>query len=543
MTKLGFARLPLPATVIAGAAALLLAGCTAAAPVADEATASSDVKSGGTLVYVDSRYAASFAPQQFAAWEVSAVTENILDTLVYVDPTDGQVYPYLAESWEVADDGLTYRLTLRDGVTFSNGEPLDAQVVANNLQVLGKGDESKGITGLSSQLKGYDSTTVLGDLELEITLSQPNAGFLRNLGYLNAGIVAQSTLDLGKEEQSRLENLIGTGPFVVDSYEQDKQIVLKKREGYAWPSGVAEHQGEAYLDEIVIVTVTEGSARTGTLSSGQADAGRDIPIQDEASLTSQGFNYYPAVLLGGARELEISPNASEILSDKNIRLAIQHGIDREELLQTVYSDNWSVATSPLDSNTPGYIDLSAEIAYDEDLANSLLDEAGWTERDADGIRQKDGQSLSFDLYPDSNWIAADADTELVSRQLLRIGIDAQVKTGDTSVLSAVRSDPASPISYQHSSANDVNALWQRYRSTGVAWSDPAFDEILDGISTTLDEQERLGYIEQAQQYLIDNALVIPLQQHQQSFVTADYVHGFRTTTLGRPAFYDVWLDK
>lgn len=530
------AIIALTAAVIATVAACGGSG----APQADSAQA----EPGGDIIFLENGEFTGFAQQDLRTWQTSSVAVNLFDRLVYLDPDTGELEPWLATEWTVNDDSTEIELTLREGVTFSDGSALTPEVVVANLDHFGYGDPDRGITPSRPQFLRYDRSEATGENTVRIYLKEPDTGFLNNLGDLRHSIVAASTLELGYEEAAELESAIGSGPFVFESQVPGSEIKIVKRAGYDWPPASADHTGEAYLDSITYIISSEGASRTGLLLSGQAHAARDVLITDEQRLTDQGFHYFGARPFGGVRDLEINPTANDIIADVRVRQAIQRGIDRDELISTVYNDNWTVARGLVQSNTPGFSDIGDEYGFDPELANRLLDEAGWSEKGADGIRVKDGQRLSFVVYPESQWVVPIPDAELIAIQMKRLGIEFELVKVDRATYNAQVAEPDNPFSWGHTTATDVNQLWNRYRSGGLGGlNDPEFDALLNTISTIPVGDERTEAVAAAQAYLLDNALIVPLQETQQSFVTAPNLNGFTPETLGRSYFYDAWLAQ
>lgn len=498
---------------------------------------------GGDIIFLENGEFTGFAQQDLRTWQTSSVAVNLFDRLLYLDPESGELAPWLATEWAVNDDFTEIELTLRTDVTFSDGTPLTPELVVNNLDHFGYGDPDRGITPSRPQFLRYDRAEPVSEDKVRIFLKEPDTGFLNNLGDLRHSIVAQSSLDLDYEQAAEIENSIGSGPFVFESQKPGSEIKIVKREGYNWPPGTADHTGEAYLDSITYIISSEGASRTGLLLSGQAHAARDVLITDEQQLQEQGFHYYGARPFGGVRDLEINPTANDVIADIRVRQAIQRGIDRDELIATVYNDNWTVARGLVQSNTPGFVDIGDEYGFDPELANQLLDEAGWTEKGPDGIRVKDGQRLSFRVYPETQWVVPIPDAELIAIQLKRIGIEFELVKVDRATYQAQVAKPDNPFSWGHSTATDVNQLWNKYRSGGVGGlNDPEFDALLNRISSIPVGEERTEAVGDAQTYLLDNALIVPLQETQQSFVTAPNLNGFIPETLARSYFYDAWLS-
>ncbi|MFC8528857.1 ABC transporter substrate-binding protein [Nocardia sp. NPDC057227] len=530
---------------LAGAIAVVALSVTAAACSGGGpgAGGGGEPQRGGDVIFLESGEFTSFAQQDLRLWQNSSVSVNLFDLLIYLDPETGKLEPWLASAWEHSADYTEFLLTLRDGVTFSDGSALTPQVVVANLDRFGAGDTARGYTPSRPQFASYQRAEPVGANQVRIRLKQTDTGFLNGLADLRHSIVAQKTLDLPYEQAADIRNAVGTGPFTLDSVKGNTEITIKRRAGYNWPPATAKHTGEAYLDSVHYIVSSEGSSRTGLLLSSQAHLARDIQITDEKQLQGRGFHYYGSRPFGAIRELAINPTANDIVADVRVRQAIRHGIDVREIMTAIYNDNWVEAAGLVQRGTPGFTPLPGGTGFDQAKANRLLDEAGWTAKGADGIRTKDGKRLAFTLYPESNWVAAVQDAELIAIQLGRIGIDIDVVKVDRTTYTTVTTKPDNVFFWNHQTGADVGQLWARYRSGGAGGNaDKGLDPLLARLNTLPVGDERTAAVADVQRYLLDQGLVVPLEETQQSFVTAPNLYGFKAETLGRSALYDAWLD-
>ncbi|WP_072803617.1 ABC transporter substrate-binding protein [Rhodococcoides yunnanense] len=522
--------------------AVLVAACGGAGASPDS-SGGGEPQQGGDVIFLESGEFTSFAQQDLRLWQNSSVSVNLFDQLVYLDPETGTLEPWLAASWEINDDYTEFLLTLRDGVTFSDGSPLTPEVVVANLDRFGYGDTARGYSPSKPQFNNYDHAEKASENQVRIFLKKTDTGFLNGLSDLRHSIFGQAALDLPYEEVADVSQAVGSGPFVVDSVEGSTEIKIVKRDGYDWGPGSADHTGEAYLDSVTYIVSSEGSSRTGLLLSNQAQIARDILITDEKQLQGKGFHYIASRPFGAVRELSINPSANAAVADVRVRRAIQKGIDVDEILGAIYNDNWIKATGLIQATTPGYSEAVSDYPYDAAGAEALLDEAGWTTRDSDNIRTKDGQRLEFTLYPELNWVAAVQDAELIAIQLERIGIKIDVSKVDRTTYTTVTTAPDNVFYWNHQTGADVSQLWTRYRDGGAGGYDNAeFDSLVGAIATIPVGDERTEAVDKAQRKLLDDAIVIPLEETQQSFATAPNLYGFKAETLGRSYLYDAWLD-
>jgi peptide/nickel transport system substrate-binding protein len=532
-----------PAAVVAiAAAALLVVGC--GGKPADTHPAAPGTR-GGDLVYLDAEAPASLQIQ-VSYWQNSLLKDQLLDRLVYQDPTTFAYVPWIAEKWTVDPSNRVYEFTIRDGVTFSNGQPLDAEAVKRNLWWQAKGDKPKGVVRNTYFPEVADITADNATRTVRVTLPKPYAPFIAVLTLNTAGLVADATIDASKEEQSVVTNLIGSGPFVAESEIPDKKIVLAKRRGYHWAPATAPHQGEAYLDTVTVIPVTEDSVRVGALRAGQADAIRYSQPPDEKLLAREGFEVRGLRTPGLANTLDVRQSAP-FMRDVNVRKAIGFGIDRNEILRTLYTDNWKPAQNIVTRNFPGYTDRSDAVRYDPAEAVRRLTASGWTQIDDDGYRVKDGRQLAVMIYVDVYDHTAKPMYELIQRQLRRIGINLVIRQTDFANYPTASVEDSVGLRRNGWPTADPVRLWQNYGSEfgdlyALEGADPNIDRMLESQITATDPNQRLKVLREYNDYVIDNAYSIPLLEDTQIFAVAPRVRGFANAANSVPWFYDTWIS-
>lgn len=527
-------------------AAVALAVLVSACGTADPAPVSDTNAKGGHLTYLDAEAPASLQIQ-VSYWQNSLLKDQLLDRLVYQDPETFEFVPWIAESWTVDDPHLVYEFTIRDGVSYSNGQPVDAESVRRNLEWQANGDKDKGITRNTYFPKVQSIEADNDRRTVRVTLEKPYAPFIAVLTLNTAGLVADATIDATKEEQSIITNLIGSGPFVAQSQIPDKEIVLAKRRGYDWAPATAPHQGEAYLDTITVIPVTEDSVRVGALRAGQADAIRYSQPPDEKLLAREGFDVRGLRTPGLANTLDIRQSAP-FLRDVNVRRAIGFGIDRNEILSTLYTENWKPAQNIVTRNFPGYVDRSDAVRYDPAEAVRLLEESGWTEVDDQGYRVKNGEQLAVKIYVDVYDHTAKPMYELIQRQLGRVGIRLVIRQTDFANYPTASIEDSVGLRRNGWPTADPVRLWQNYDSEGgdlyaLDGADPTIDRLLRAQISATDPLQRLELLKEYNNYIIDNAYSVPLLEDTQIFAVAPRVQGFANAANSVPWFYNTWIDN
>ncbi|GAA5052478.1 TIGR04028 family ABC transporter substrate-binding protein [Nocardia callitridis] len=499
---------------------------------------------GGEIIYLNEKLVDGYQQQNTGSWHVAQVWNQIVERLFYYD-AEGNFVPHLATGFTENEDRTVFGLTIRRGVTFSNGERLDAASVAANLNLLGKGDKGRGIPRASYFPTCYGAAEAVDEYEVRVRLDAPFGDFIQKLGAWSAvGILAPATINASLDQQSDLDKIYGTGPFVVESWLPSKEVVLRRRADYAWPRADAKHDGPARLERVTVQQVIEPSLRAGSLESGQVDLVHYVQPVEEP-FVAEGFDLIAPTFFGSVWGLQLRLTAPH-LDDIRVRKALTHGIDRSDILTTNYpSGAWAEAKSTFNEIVPGTLDLRERFAYNPDLANSLLDEAGWTSRDGAGYRTKDGERLSFLIYPSVFITTSEADLQLIAQQWKRIGVRLEIKATDFSNYNTVTAQPDVPLYENHWLAGSQTEMWRWWHSS-QANQFMAPGEELDGLLEDLvqakSEHDRIEASKVVQEYVIDNAFYIPVHEFRQTWGAATRLRDLGVDGLGLISFYDAWLD-
>ncbi|MCU1688758.1 MAG: extracellular solute-binding protein family 5, partial [Jatrophihabitantaceae bacterium] len=266
-------RKAVAAIALAGLA--VLAGCGGSSGGSGGSTDNATPKAGGELkvsFFPDNANFSCIDPFQVYWIEHRTIVRNFADSLTDQDPDTGEIVPWLASKWEISPDGLNYTFTLRDGVTFSNGNKVDAQVVADDVKGwLATVAATNGTAYGASYIQGLTGATVVDPLTVKLTLSQPNASFLQATSTTNLAITDPAEYQLLPADRCTGKGVIGSGQFVLDHYTAKVETVITKRTGYAWASKLVKNQGDAYLEKVTFTYVAEDSVRIGNLTSGAID--------------------------------------------------------------------------------------------------------------------------------------------------------------------------------------------------------------------------------------------------------------------------------
>lgn len=382
---------------------------------------------------------------------------NVYETLVRLQP-DGSIAPLLAESWELSDDGLTYAFTLRDDVTFHNGDAMTSEDVVFSLNNVIENDKHPfhGTFAPIKEVAAVDATTVA------ISLVRPSASLLFFLTQGQGAVLNQATIG------SIGDNPVGTGPYRFESWMVGESIVLVANDGY-W--------GDPPLEASVAFRYfPDPETLADAMLADELDimAGIEVPEllapfeADDRFEVRAGLTYSEVTLsLNGRRPP---------LDDLRVRQAISHATDRQAIVDRAYAGygrTIGTFSTPLD---PWFRDLTAVHPHDPALARELLAEAG-----------VEAQSLEMVLPPVSY---ASRSGEVIAEQLAEVGIEVNITTVEWDVwLEDVFVNHAYDLSVlAHAEPFDL----AQYGDPNYYWGDdsPAVAPLLAEAEATTDETAR-----------------------------------------------------
>ncbi|MGW4364120.1 ABC transporter substrate-binding protein [Nocardia takedensis] len=533
-------RVRIRAAVLVSAAALLLAACNGSS---SDTVEDGPPRAGGTLTYAMGTDIDCLDPAKSP--NNSIVVGNIVDSLVHQD-TDNRIRPWLAKSWTVSPDLTQYTFALREGVTFSDGTPLDAEAVKYNFDRI-KNPET-GSSYAASVIGEYVAGEVLDPLTVKITLRTPVTSLLQGLSLAYLGI--QSPTYLKAQGANTCGTIVGSGPFVLERAVKGQSYSLTKRAGYDWPFEGAEHSGDAYLDKVEFVVATEGSVRVGGLTSRQYDLVRDIAAPQVAAVKADpGLEVIDYTAPGIVTALAINAQ-SPVFRDVAVRKAFQRAVDVKTLVPAAFFDTIEPATGPFSTTTP-YFDASVAQRYPFDAAEAgrLLDAAGWTEKNADGIRVKNGAPLRPVVFtfpaPPQDQLSL---LQSIQQEVRKVGFDLDIRsfdrttwnteinagTYDLHVHSYFRADPDIARTVYSAAFEPPNGY------TFARPGDPELEALLQEGSRLPDGPDRQRVYESVQRRVIDQGYSLPLYPVQRIFAFQKSVHGITITGTSVPFLYDVW---
>ena len=501
---------------------------------ATSAAAKAKPQSGGTLTFAYGLDPGCVDPQQTFLIIGLTIGRSIVDSLTDQNPNTGQIVPWLAKSWTINSNATQYTFTLRPGVTFSNGTPLTAQVVKENFDgIVALGPKAP---EASSYLAGYEGTTVDSTLTFTVKFSQPNSQFLQATSTVALGLLAPATLAESPAARCEGTDLIGTGPYLLQSYTPSQQTVLVKRDGYDWAPPLADHNGNAYINKITIAVVPSAEVGEGSLQSGQAQIA-SVEAPDQPKFVAAGFTILSRPSPGVVPAIEFNQR-NPIVADKAVRVAFSEALNRKAL-GVLYSASGTPANSILAPDSPGYANLSSLLKYDPKAAEATLNKDGWKVGPG-GIRVKDGKQLiinQINFVDDSTFALQQQEEKAVGidfeAQVLSIGqYDSLLASGNFE--SAQFNEPRA----------DPDILREVYSSSGVnnmgLPSGSPMDSIFTQMQATVNSVQRDKLAVKAEKLILENADSAPLAPLTLVYGVSNTVHGLTFDASSLLFFYNAW---
>jgi peptide/nickel transport system substrate-binding protein len=508
-------------------------------------------QNGGDITFLIDSLGSTWIPNNSAISSFQGhIWGHVTDKLVYVD-ADGKVSPWIAESWEQNDDATQFILHLKKAVTFSDGTALDASAVVANLDIWYAGRRNEGINPIGLFPKTYDRAEAIDATTVRVFFKAPTLGFIPTLGYHGSILISPKTIAQPAAQQADLAKTSGSGPYLVASWKEGDFVKLVKRKDYNWGPAAVGHTGPAYLNSITYKLMSEPSLRVAAVQSGQADVAYSPSPQEVKSLKEAGFTIATPRYLGFVNGLAINTKL-EPYNDVKVRQALQAAINRKEIIDTVYTPDWKLATSLIQSNVPGATDHSDLLAYNPGKAEKLLDEAGWT-KGANGIRSKDGKQLSLTLYSNPYLATSKSIDELIAQQLGKIGWKVTIRAYDVVTFGEkVRfggpAVPAYEVTRSFIDAGTVASILTD-ANNGENWfalgdSDKKLNELRDKIASAGTAEIRDPLLDELQKYVLEQGYFIPRTQIvQRIYVQSPKLKGEVYNGVAYASYYTATISE
>lgn len=424
----------------------------------------------------------------------------------------------IAKSWEVSDDGLVWTFHMNEGMTWHDGEPITARDAVFTYNFIIENE----IAAYINFLSGVERAEVVDDLTYRVICSTPVA----NLLYLWIPCLPEHVWGKmsAKEASLKFQNdppCIGSGPFQVVEWKRDDYLRMAAYDDF--------HLGRAKPDEVMFVVYQNGDTMVQDFLSGALDAIYLFPpAQWDTLRSTEGveaieYSYYNWDYVG-FNCYDGPSGGHPALRDKDFRAALEYAVDREKIAQNAYSGHAMPGYTFLPPDTwhePDYAWAPAEDQarnYDPDRARQLLDEAGYHDRDGDGVREYKGKPISLRLWADQETPEAARACKLIAGWWEDVGIDVKFSVQDQGVyfdsIWGYKGDTFYP---------DFDAYyweWDGYFDPGqtltcfttdqiegwneFSWANDEYQRLDDLQTAEMDPQKRAEYIHRMQEVMYED---------------------------------------
>ncbi len=530
-------------------AALVLTACQNTSPEQSDSPVS-----GGTLTYASGDAEPTcLDPHVGGNYPQALLAGQVFDSLVSRS-AEGEIIPWLATEWAVADDGMSWDFALRDDVTFTDGTPFNADAVRVNVEHL-KDPATESSTGYLA-LGKVSSVEAVSDTVARFVLTEPDSALLESLAQPWLAIESPEGIARGMAENC--ESPIGTGPFVIDEWVKQDHVSLVRNDEYTSPPADADHKGPAYLDGIEWRFIPDSASRYAALQGGQVDVIDNAQPDTLASAEqTDSLTELDAPRPGASNRIELNSGKAPF-DDVKVREAFIRAVDVNDGIDSLFFGTATRSYSALSSaETLAYSDEGL-FTFDLDAANDLLDEAGWTQKDADGYRVKNGERLSLDFPVSTNQsIPAEQSLfEQVQATAKEAGFEVKISLLDLSgwytalgennydIVSAPYTKLGPDVLRILFHSSGITPAPSGYFANHAQVSIPTLDVLLDQAAEITDDAARADLYENAQRLILEGFYILPLYDQQNHFLIGPDVAGARALpTVSTPTFYDAWLTN
>jgi len=414
-------------------------------------------------------------PTAGAAGAIDNVTyANIYEGLTRF-ASDGSVIPGLAKSWEISEDGLGYTFTLQSGVKFHDGSDMTASDVVWSLNRARAEDSTNAQKGLFASI---ESVEALDDTTVQVTLSAPNGSFLFNMAWGDASI-----LNEGDDVEALKSKPNGTGAFVFSNWVQGDSITLVRNEDY-WGT-------PAILESATIKYISDPTAAFNAVMAGDVDAFPTFPAPENLPQFDADPRF--TVIVGSTEGETIlsTNNKMPPFDNPKVREALAHAIDRNAIIDGAMFGYGTPIGTHFAPHNPAYVDLTAQSAYDPDMARALLAEAGFA----------DGFTTTLKLPPPSY---ARRGGEIIAAQLREVGIQTEVTNLEWGqwLEEVFKGKDFGLTIVSHTEPMDIGI----YANPDYyfQYDSAAFQALMEDLNAATDPAARTALMQQAQQMISDD---------------------------------------
>ncbi len=491
---------------------------------------------GGKFVYATAEQPDTLDIQKSGFGITWNVSTWIGGSLVTKD-VNGNYIPYLAESWTISPDGLTWTLKLRQDVKFHNGDPLRAQDWVYTInRAKDPATKSPVTKGMVDPIK---TATAEDDYTLVLTLEKPFYPMLENLTSEYLEPYDQKAVEAEGDNYGR--NPVGVGPYKFKEWKADEYILLERNPDYQWGPKYFEgaNPGPAYFDQMEYRVLPEYATQLAGFQSGDLDMIYPQP-KDADAIKAQTDKTLTVTPSTATFHLIVNEKKAPF-SDMNVRKAFAMAIDRQAIIKVVTNGMAVEIHGPLSPAVTGYDPNVEKVGFGFDLeqAKQLMQQAGYT-YGADGMLTKDGQPFKVTLKtPTIDYYVKIS--QILQQQWKTLGVTTDIQqfewgtlspqyiSGDFEIGTLEVGWPEADILYNWFHSSQVGTFW------GPQVGFPELDALLEKTRTSTDPTERQNYVNQAQEYIAKNLLLIPILSMPSLVAINNRIQGAKVSPFLSPA--------
>lgn len=383
--------------------------------------ASGEPQVGGTLVV-----GISGDPYNLATWlsndmNSSLVMNLVMPSLMSIDE-NGEKQPFIIKDYSVSDDLMDYTVTLHEGLTWHDGEPLTAEDLKFTAEYCVQHKLSYG----ADMLAGVESMDIIDDTTIVYHLAQPSVNFLSQMGFW-VDIMPKHIYENVDDPMNFQFDGTGYGPFKLADYKKGEYYTLQRVPN--WP--LANDGEGAYLESIIFRVYPDPNALVLAMKNGEVDAsGTSLPVAAQKQLESSDQFTIERVESLGYGYFSFSYR-NEFLKEQVVREAIAMTVDRDAIVNTALQGGAVKMETPI---SPVFKDLIASNitypAFDIEGAKELLEANGYVDSNGDGIREKDGKDMEFTLTYRNNTANVDAIANIFKSNAEEAGMKINLQSLD-----------------------------------------------------------------------------------------------------------------
>jgi peptide/nickel transport system substrate-binding protein len=471
---------------------------------------------------------------------------NVYDTLLQPSADGKTLQPGLASSYVVSQDGRTVTLTLRRGIRFGDGSPIEPSDVKFSLD-RGRSREEGG--NYYFLLSSLDSVEIAGAEQVVLHLKHPDPAILQVLASFYTGIVPEKLLqaapgaNLREKAKAFAERPIGSGPYMMTSWAHGSEFTLS-RNPYYWKKG-EDGKPLPYLDKVKVVIVPDDATRILKLRAGEVDAAEFVPFSRVAELKADpklDMALYPAakiVFISMNNRPALKDGTKNPLADKRVRQALNYAVEKKAIAQIMtYGIGVSQVTLPPSSTPLAMTDKGEPYPYAPAKAKALLQEAGY------------GNGFDLTIYTIAGSADDAAEVAALQQMWSAVGVRLRIQQFDA----ATRIAKFKVDDYQMRTGlftNDLNdpsqitsfmAYFPSYESNRSGFRDAELEELFLKSQTEMDVEKRRALYRRMQEIYIDAAPMVFLLEVPYPVALAKKVKDFVQIPLGNYIFESVHLE-